>query len=70
MSDRTDNVVRLRQAYDQARRDRYAYTDPIKVVGDAAGRWLEAENELTNAEFAEYMHDYRAAANEEKEQSA
>jgi hypothetical protein len=60
MSDKTDRVVRLRQEHDRVVAARYENGDrATELAGEAAGRWLEAERELTIPEFDQYLYDYR-----------
>ncbi len=47
MSDKTDQVVKLRLEYDKD--------------NNKAEEWLNAENTLSDDEFKQYMSDYRKA---------
>lgn len=60
MSERTDNVVKLRREYDVIVKKVLAENDPdgVDIVTPAVGAWLDAENDLSLDEFNEYMKEY------------
>ena len=67
-----DEAIRLRLAYNAAISSRFAAPDSTELVaniGEAAGRWLAAEDALNHEEYTAYQEQYQAEKEKLDEQA-